>query len=64
MNLKGFHVVLITASAALASLFGVWCLEASGTGTGSLVAGAAAFAVRGLALVYEAWFLRKTRRLR
>ena len=66
MNLRWFHALLILLSAALAVLFGVWCLGQYGRGEGSasLVAAGAAFAVSFGLVVYDSWFLRKTRSLR
>ena len=66
MNLRLVHAVLIFLSAALAVLFGVWCLNLYGRehALGSLVAGVAAFAVAFGLLAYDSWFLRKTRSLR
>jgi hypothetical protein len=53
-------------SAALAVLFGVWCLAQYGRGGGvaSVLAAVAAFAVSIGLVVYDSWFLRKTRTLR
>ncbi len=66
MNLRLFHAVLIFLSAALAVLFGIWCLGLYGRGEGaaSLVAAVAAFAVSAGLIVYDSWFLRKTGMLR
>jgi len=66
MNLRWFHALLILLSAALAVLFGVWCLTAYGReeGTATLLAAIAAFAVSIGLVVYDSWFLRKTRTLR
>ena len=66
MNLRWVHAVLILLSAALAVLFGVWCLGHYGRdgGATSLVAAIAAFAVSLGLVVYDSWFLRKTRTLR
>ena len=66
MNLRWVHAVLILLSAALAVLFGVWCLALYGRehGTASLVAAIVAFAVSFGLVVYDSWFLRKTRTLR
>jgi Cu/Ag efflux pump CusA len=66
MNLRWFHALLILLSAALAVLFGVWCLSLYGRedGVASVVAAVAAFAVAGGLIVYDSWFLRKTRTLR
>ena len=66
MNLRLFHAVLILLSAALAVLFGVWCLNLYGrtNGVATLLAAVAAFAVSVGLVVYDSWFLRKTRTLR
>ena len=66
MNLRFIHAVLILLSAALAVLFGVWCLGQYGRGNGvaSLVTAITAFAVSFGLVVYDSWFLRKTRTLR
>ena len=66
MNLRWVHALLILLSAALAVLFGVWCLGQYGRdgGATSLVAATAAFAVSLGLVVYDSWFLRKTRTLR
>ena len=66
MNLRWFHAVLILRSAALAGLFGLWCLAVYGRqdGIGNLIAAVMAFAVSAGLVVYDSWFLRKTRTLR
>jgi hypothetical protein len=66
MNLRFVHAVLILLSAALAVLFGVWCLGLyrQEGGVASLLAAVVAFAVSFGLLVYDSWFLRKTRMLR
>ena len=66
MNLRLVHAVLIMLSAALAVLFGVWCLAqyGRGGGGGSVLAGVTAFAVAIGLVVYDSWFLRKTRSMR
>jgi hypothetical protein len=66
MNLRWFHALLIILSAALAALFGVWCIARFGRdgGVSSLLAGLAAFLVSFGLVVYDSWFLRKTRTLR
>jgi hypothetical protein len=60
------HAFLIFLSAALAVLFGIWCfgLYSRGDGAGNLVAAIAAFGVSLGLIVYDSWFLRKTRSLR
>jgi hypothetical protein len=66
MNLRLVHAMLILLSAVLAVLFGFWCLGEYGRedGVGSLLAAVAAFAVSVGLVVYDSWFLRKTRTLR
>jgi hypothetical protein len=63
MNLRWVHALLILLSAALAVLFGLWCLSQEG-GIATLVAGIASFAVSVGLVAYDSWFLRKTRTLR
>jgi len=65
MNLRMVHAAVILFSAALAVLFGVWCLALYGreNGVGSLVAAITAFALSFGLVVYDSWFLRKTRTL-
>jgi hypothetical protein len=66
MNLRWVHALLILLSAALAVLFGVWCLDQyrrEEDGIATLVAGIASFAVSFGLVVYDSWFLRKTRTL-
>ena len=66
MNLRLVHAVLILLSAALAVLFGVWCLGqyARDDQSVSLIAGIVSFVVAVGLVVYDSWFLRKTRTLR
>jgi formate/nitrite transporter FocA (FNT family) len=66
MNLRWFHALLILLSAALAVLFGVWCLALYGRehGVANLLAALTAFAVSLILVIYDSWFLRKTRTLR
>jgi hypothetical protein len=66
MNLRWFHALLILLSAVLAVMFGVWCLDRYGRqdGVASLLAAVAAFAVSLGLIVYDSWFLRRTRTLR
>jgi hypothetical protein len=66
MNLRLVHAVLIFLSAALAVLFGLWCLQLYGRedGVARLLAAIAAFATSFGLIVYDRWFLRKTRSLR
>ena len=66
MNLRWVHALLILLSAALAVLFGVWCLGLHDRqdGVASLLSAVAAFAVSFGLVVYDSWFLRKTRTLR
>ena len=66
MNLRWVHALLILLSAALAVLFGLWCLSqyARQDGPAYLVAAVAAFAASAGLVAYDSWFLRKTRSLR
>jgi hypothetical protein len=66
MNLRSVHALLIFLSAVLGVLFGFWCLGLYGRGDGvaSLLAAVASFAVSLGLVVYDSWFLRKTRTLR
>ncbi len=66
MNLRWVHAVLILLSAALAVMFGVWCLAQyqHHQGTGSLVAAVISFGISLALILYDSWFLRKTRMLR
>jgi hypothetical protein len=65
MNLRAVHALLILLSAILAVVFGVWCLGRYGQGDGvaSLIAAVAAFAVSLGLVIYDSWFLRKTKAL-
>ena len=66
MNLRWFHALLILLSAALAVLVGFWCLALyqRENGLGALLAAMTAFAVSLGLVLYDSWFLRKTRTLR
>ena len=66
MNLRWFHALLILLSAALAVLFGFWCLDLyrRQDGIATLVAAIASFAASFGLVAYDSWFLRKTRSLR
>jgi hypothetical protein len=66
MNLRLVHAGLIMMSAALAVLFGIWCLAqySRGHATGNLVAAVISFAVSLGLVAYDSWFLKKTRTLR
>ena len=65
MSLRWFHALLILLSAVLAVVFGVWCLIRYGRedGVAGVLAAVAAFAVSFGLVVYDSWFLRKTRAL-
>ena len=66
MSLRWVHAGLILLSAALAVVFGIWCLsqyEREGDVV-SVAAAVSAFAVSLGLVVYDSWFLRKTRTLR
>lgn len=66
MNLRWVHAVLILLSAALAVLFGLWCLTqyAREDSLVSLLAAIASFVASFGLIAYDSWFLRKTRMLR
>jgi hypothetical protein len=63
MSLKAFHLVFITLAIALVLWLGWWAVgEARLTGEGGWWGLAALCLVAAVGLVvYEAWFLRKTR---
>lgn len=63
MNLRWVHAVLILLSAILAVVFGVWSLNAYQRldGTANLVAAIVSFALSLALVVYDSWFLKKTR---
>ena len=64
MSLKAFHIVFITAASALAFGCGVWSLkDYSGTDgrTSDLIYGVGALIVGAGLIVYERYFLKKTR---
>jgi len=65
MNLRWVHALLILLSAALAVLFGIWCLVQyrQEHAVAYLLAAVAAFAMSIGLVVYDSWFLRKTRTL-
>jgi hypothetical protein len=66
MNLRMVHALLILFSAALAVLFGVWCLGiySRDGAVASLIGAIVAFAASFGLIAYDSWFLRKTRTLR
>ena len=66
MNLRLVHAMLIGFSAALAVLFGLYSLNLYGqqNGVWRLIVAIAAFATSFGLVVYDRWFLRKTRTLR
>jgi len=66
MNLRAVHALLILLSAALAVLFGLWCIAQYRRDhtMATLVAAIASFVVSLGLVMYDSWFLRKTRTLR
>jgi hypothetical protein len=66
MNLRLVHAMLILLSAALAVLFGVWCLGQYSRDAqfANLAAAITSFVVAAGLVAYDSWFLRKTRTLR
>jgi hypothetical protein len=65
MNLRWVHALLILLSAALAVLFGLWCLDLyrREDGTATLITAIASFGASLGLVLYDSWFLRKTRTL-
>ena len=65
MNLRWVHAVLILFSAALAVVVGIWCWggTAGTTGPPAWSRAVAAFAASLGLVVYDSWFLSKTRTL-
>ena len=66
MNLRAVHAILILLSAALAVLFGVWCLGQYSRDhqVVNLISAIVAFVLAAALVAYDSWFLRKTRTLR
>ena len=66
MNLRLVHAGLILLSAALAVLLGFWCVDLYRREDGivTLVSAIASFATSCGLVMYDSWFLRKTRALR
>ena len=65
MSLKAFHVIFISAAVLLALWLGVWAWDqrAAVGGGGFLALSCGAFAAAVGLVVYEVWFLRKTRQV-
>ena len=64
MSLKAFHLVFITAATALAFGFGAWLIKqffSPGGGVLDLVSGLVSFAAAAGLIVYERYFLKKTK---
>jgi hypothetical protein len=64
MSLKAFHLIFITAASALAFGCGVWGMKEYWSGGGGwvdLLAGLGAFVAGVALLVYERYFLKKTK---
>jgi hypothetical protein len=66
MNLRLVHALLILMSAALAVIFGVYCLGEyrRDDSAGPLIAAIVSFALSFALVAYDSWFLRRTRALR
>jgi hypothetical protein len=66
MNLRSVHALLILLSALLAVLFGLWCLDLyrRQDGITALVSAIVSFGASFGLVIYDSWFLRKTRTLR
>ncbi len=66
MSLKAFHVIFITAASALAFGCGVWALHDAFSGGGGawyIMGGIASLVVGVGLLLYERYFLKKTKNL-
>ncbi len=65
MSLKAFHVIFISAAVVLAVWLGLWSWDQrQAEGGGSWLAlTCGAFAAAAGLVVYEVWFLRKTRKV-
>ena len=65
MSLKAFHVIFISAAVLLAVWLGLWAWDQRQTagGGGWLALTCGAFAAAAGLVVYEVWFLRKTRKV-
>ena len=64
MSLKSFHVVFISASTLLAFALAAWCFgTGEGPDAGRTAAGVGAVAAGLGRAAYEAWVVRKMRRL-
>jgi hypothetical protein len=63
MSLKAFHLVFITAATLLAFGFGVWLAKNffSTGGTGNLISALLSFGAGIGLIVYECYFLKKTK---
>ncbi|HSR49853.1 MAG TPA: hypothetical protein VLV83_03435 [Acidobacteriota bacterium] len=61
MSLKGFHIIFIILSSAMAFGVGLWSLEQDGSGY--TVLGALSLALGTLLVGYGIWFLRKLKHL-
>jgi uncharacterized membrane protein SirB2 len=63
MSLKHVHVVFISLSIVVTTIFGLWSLEAASLGEARLVVAIAAFVASAGLAEYARRFLRKTREL-
>ena len=68
MSLKAFHVIFISAAVVLAVWLGLWAWDqrqasAGSGGGGWLALTFGSFAAACGLVVYEVWFLRKTRKV-
>ena len=63
MSLKAFHLVFITAATVLAFGFGIWLAKNffSTGGTGNLISALLSFGAGIGLIVYECYFLKKTK---
>jgi len=63
VSLKAFHVIFIGAAVVLAIWLGLWAWDQREAGGGYLALAGGSFAAAAGLVVYEVWFLRKTRKV-
>ena len=63
MSLKAFHVIFISAAVLLAVWLGLWAWDQRETGGSWTALSIGAFGAAAGLVVYEVWFLRKTKKV-
>lgn len=63
MSLKAFHVIFISAAVLLAVWLGFWAWDQREAGGSWIALALGSFAAAAGLVVYEVWFLRKTRKV-